>query len=220
VVEFALVAPLFVLLLFGVVEYSLINASVGTFNFAAKDAARYGAIIGKGAAPGPTAIDDYIVKNIIIPHVTGVVVAQMTQVEIFDSSESGGCQGGGNFPCPNEDIWQQTGGAWTSTSNTWPSSSRNDALANADYLGVRISYTYTYLTALFATTSPTINLIATSVQRIEPQEYGKRQSPTAPVWAWMRPPGWSSAPLAALAPVGVFKDWERRSVLAWVGGHA
>jgi hypothetical protein len=221
-VEFTLVAPLFLVLLFGVVEYSLINASVGTYNFAAKDAARYGAIIGKGAAPGPTAIDTYVVNSIIIPRVTGVVIAQMTKVEIYDASESGTCiVDTSTTPAAcKEDIFQQSGGAWASTSNSWPSASRNDALANADYFGVRISYTYTYLTAFFAVTSPTINLTATSVQRIEPQEYGKRQSPTAPVWAWNEPPGWASAPRMALAPLGAFVVWERRNLACWMGERA
>ena len=62
----------------------------------------------------------------------------------------------------------------------WPVSARNDQLISADYLGVRITYQYTYLTAFFATTSPQITLTAISVQRIEPQEYGMRPAP-APV---------------------------------------
>ena len=185
-VEFALVVPLFLMMLFGVVEFSLINASIGAFNFAAKDAARYGAIIGRGAAPGGN-VDQFMVDNIIVPRVSGVVVAQMTEVEIFDSSETGSCVGdaAAGVAC-QEDIWQNVGGAWSSTSNTWPPQNRNDALSNADYLGVRVSYTYTYLTAFFAITSPTINLQALSIERIEPQEYGDRHAPSQAT-AWIAP---------------------------------
>lgn len=205
-VEFALVAPLFLMLLFGVIEYSLINSSVGTFNFAAKDAAREGAIIGKGSVPTqptPTEVDSYMVNNIILPRVNGVVVAQASEIDIFQATETGACNGGST--CPYKDVWQPKNGVWTSISNKWPSSSRNDALANADYLGVRISYTYTYLTAFFAITSPTINLTATSVQRIEPQQYGQRHMPA--VWAWSAPPEWSDALLFVLAPLGVRAVW-------------
>ncbi len=173
-VEFALIAPLFFLLFFGIVEYSLINASIGAYNFAASDGARFGAILGKGAvsisSTQTVPTDQYLVNNIVLPHVSGVVVAQMTRVEIYNSDESGVCVT--TSGACQEDVWQRVSGAWASTSDTWPSSARNDQLANADYLGVKISYTYTYLTAFFAVSSPTIDLTATSIQRIEPQQYG------------------------------------------------
>ncbi len=221
-VEFALVAPLFLMLLFGVVEYSLINASVGAYNFAAKDAAREGAILGKGGAAGPggTTVDadTYIVNNLILPRLRGLVIAQMSKIEIFHASETGACitTGTGSSTACQEDIWLQSGGTWSSTSNNWPSSQRNDQLANADYIGVKISYSYTYLTALLAITTPQIYLTATSVQRIEPQEYGKRapQQVTALV---------TPKPGAGVLPSGSAQDILFESRQAYViisGGRA
>lgn len=204
-----MVAPLFFLLFFGIVEFSLINASIGAFNFAAKDAARFGAILGKSnVAVGNTIIptDQYIVMNVILPHVSGVVVAQMTKVEIYNSDESGVCVLVSGA-C-QEDIYQYTGGSWQSTSDTWQMSQRNDQLANADYLGVRISYTYTYLTALFAISSPTIYLQADSIQRIEPQQYGDRYDPGTQSWVSALP-GWS--PIAALFAPPTDVTWLRRA---------
>jgi hypothetical protein len=217
-VEFAMVAPLFFLLFFGIVEYSLINASIGAFNFAAKDGARFGAIIGKGAVIiGTTTYptDQYIVNNVILPHVSGVVIAQMTKVEIFDSTEDGACVLVAGA-C-QEDIFQQVSGTWTSTSDTWLSSSRNDQLANADYLGVRISYTYTYLTAFFAISSPTINLQAESIQRIEPQQFGDRYDPTTATWAAVSPGWWPFASVAGPFPGEV---WARNELERLTGGRA
>src|SRR5260221_4264663 len=46
IVEFAMVAPLFLLMLFGFIEFALIGASIAAFNFAAKDAARLGSYLG------------------------------------------------------------------------------------------------------------------------------------------------------------------------------
>src|SRR5258708_32877945 len=46
IVEFAMVAPLFFLMLFGFVEFALIGASIAACNFAAKDAARLGSYLG------------------------------------------------------------------------------------------------------------------------------------------------------------------------------
>jgi hypothetical protein len=172
-VEFALILPIFLLVFFGVVEYAFINASIGAFNFAAQDAARYGAIIG----PTDPNIDSAMLTQFITPHVSGIVMAQIVSVEIFHASETGGCSDGTQtFPCPQEDIYTTQSGVWT---NSWPVSSRNDQLITADYLGVRITYQYTYLTAFIATLSPTISLTAISVQRIEPQEYGMRPAPAS-----------------------------------------
>ncbi|HZC06199.1 MAG TPA: TadE family protein [Ktedonobacterales bacterium] len=185
-VEFALIAPLFLLLMFGVVEYSLINASIGAFNFAAKEGARNEAILGNGSPPQPynnVPLDQYVVNNVILPHVSGVVMATMSEVIVYQSDETGQCYGGGTVPnCAHQDILQNVSGTWKTTSNTW-TTARNTQLSNADYVGVYLAYSYTYLTAFFAVTSPTINLTATSVQRIEPQEYGyhKKDAPIAGV---------------------------------------
>lgn len=205
-VEFALIAPLFFLIIFGIIEFALINASIGTFNFAAKDAARTAAIIGSGAPPsssGTTDLDGYIVNDVILPRVNGVVAAKMNSVEFYRASESGACLSGAIPNCAQYDMWQLVGGTWTSTnqgsssSSTcpynassyppgaappgityWPAACRLDDLSDADYLGVRISFTYTYLTAFFATASPTVTLYAVSVQRVEPQQYGWHSSPS------------------------------------------
>jgi len=163
-IEFALILPLFVLLLFGVIEFALINASIGAFNFAAQDAARYGAISG----PNNVNSDSTMLTQSIQPRITGVVAAQLKTVEIFKANEDGSCYGGEAPPCVTEDSYSVQTGLWT---YNWPSSVRSDQLITGDYLGVRLTYTYTYITAFFATTSPTLTLSAVSVQRIEPQEY-------------------------------------------------
>lgn len=186
-VEFALVAPLFLLILFGVVEYALINASIGSFNFAAKEAARYEAIIGNGQPPKPfdtTPLDQYIANNVIAPQVAGVVMAQAQEIVVYKALETGGCSGTGTITgtaptCQYQAVLNRSGGTWTITSTNWIPTGRNDQLSNADYVGVFIEYQYTYLTAFFAIISPTITLSAISVQRIEPQQYGDRhQSPS------------------------------------------
>lgn len=210
-VEFALVAPLFLLILFGVVEYALINASVGAFNFAAKEAARYEAIRGNGTPPSPfTQIDQYIVNQVILPQVAGVVMAQTKAVVVYRSTETGGCFGSGSSTgslptCQFQDVLQPSGGSWVFTQQGWlvgGNPGRQDQLSNADYLGIFISYQYTYLTAFFAIASPTINLSATSVQRIEPQQFGDsgQSQPVAQVGGG--PPSASNPFSAALDLVG------------------
>lgn len=165
IVEFALILPIFLLLLFGIIEFALINASIGAFNFATQDAARYGAITG----PTDPTSDSTMLTTIILPRINQIVAAQLVSVEIFKANEDGSCYGGtGAFPCATEDSYNAQSQQW---SYGWPTSTRNDQLVVGDYLGVRITYTYTYVTAFFATISPVITLYAESVQRIEPQEY-------------------------------------------------
>lgn len=159
-VEFALVLPLFLLLIFAVVEYSLINSAIGSYNFAAKDAARYGAINGQSAD------DLYMLNNYVNPHVIGVVAAQPVEADIFEATESGVY----DPASANQDKWTYSKGAWTAGTQGWLPSSRNEQLVSQDYIGVRIVYNYTYVTAFFSSLGATITLTSMSVQRIEPQE--------------------------------------------------
>jgi Flp pilus assembly protein TadG len=172
-VEFAMVLPLLMLLIFGIIEFALINASIGAFNFATQDAARFAAIAGP---TDPTA-DATMLAQEILPHVNGIVAAQLQTVEVFKANEDGSCFGGTfSFPCPAQDdhFFTAQTSQWT---GQWTPDKRNDQLVTGDYLGVRISYVYTYITAFFATASPAVPLSAESIQRVEPQEYTKHQAP-------------------------------------------
>ena len=161
-VEFALVAPIFFLLLFGVIEFSVINTAIGIYNFAAKDAARLGAIRG----PTDANIDQEMV-SLIAGRVVGLPTAHIVRIEIYQSDETGA------YSSANEDVYDGSGNPIGSA--TWPYSARNDGAqsdtANEPYLGVRITYQYTYLTAFFSSAGATLTLTADAVDRIEPTEY-------------------------------------------------
>jgi hypothetical protein len=157
-VEFALVAPLFFMLIFGIIEFSLINASIGAFNFAAKDAARLGSLLGRSAANA----DSQMIAD-IQSHVLGLVPATIVEIEIFQSDEEG------DINTSVEDAYDGNGNAIGA--QTWPPYLRNDNLIDADYLGVRITYQYTYLTAFLAGSNSSLQLTALSIQRIEPADF-------------------------------------------------
>lgn len=172
-VEFALIIPLLLLLIFGIIEFALINASIGSFNFATQDAARFAAITG----PTDPNSDATMLAQVILPKVNGIVAAQLQTVEVFKANEDGSCFSGAfSFPCPaqSDHLYTASTGQWT---GQWTPAQRNDQLVTGDYLGVRITYVYTYITAFFATTSPSIQLSVQSIQRVEPQEYTKRHAP-------------------------------------------
>jgi Flp pilus assembly protein TadG len=177
-VEFALVAPLFFTLLFGVVEFSLIHTAIDVVNFATKDAARLGSLLGR---TDPT-VDMQMVTE-IRQRTAGIIVAHVTQIEVFKADVTGNpVISGGSIV---EYVYDVNGNNIGTTS--WPVNQRNDTLLNADYLGVRVSYTYTYLTGFIAGAGSTLALTATSVQRIEPQDYQ----------------GWYNAPQPSLTTVAM-----------------
>ena len=157
IVEFALVITPVLMMIFGIVEFSLITSSIGTFNFAAKDAARLGALLGRT----DSTVDQQMV-TIIRGHVAGMVAAKTVSIEIYRSDSTGAYS-------TTEDQYDINGNAIGPQS--WPPDARNDDLIDADYLGVRITFRYTYLTAFLSAGAPTLTLTASSVQRIEPQDF-------------------------------------------------
>lgn len=170
-VEFALVAPVFFLMFFGLIEFALINSSITSFNFAAKDAARIGSLLGR---TDPT-VDKQIVND-VIGRTGGLVVAKTSLIEVYRSDAAGSLPPSTN---PTENSYPPVTSAACSVCN-WAVASRNDSLLNADYLGVRVTYIYTYLTAFISGGASQLQLSALSVQRIEPQDYqGHRPQPPA-----------------------------------------
>lgn len=165
-VEFALVAPVFFLMFFGILEYALINSSIATFNFAADDAARIGSLLGR---TDPNA--DTQIVNDVIGRTGGLVVAKAQLIEVYRSDAAGSPPPSAN---PVENSYSPVTGSPCSVC-AWAVASRNDSLLNADYLGVRVTYAYTYLTAFISGGASQLQLTATSVQRIEPQDYQGRR---------------------------------------------
>ena len=211
IVEFAMIAPIFFALLFGLLEFALIGMSVATYNFAAKDGARVGSLLGRTRAD----VDFQIVQD-ISARSAGFVAAKMLKVEVFRSDQTGTLPTTGTPECvytppfnfavdasgtPTDPGWacgaQNCSG--TITGGTWPACSRNDTLLNADYLGVKITYQYTYLTSFASGGLSALTLSATSVQRIEPQDFQGENTRPRVVTALARPSaGVGSATLATI----------------------
>jgi Flp pilus assembly protein TadG len=166
-VEFALVAPLFFALIFGLIEFALIGLSISSYNLAAEEGARIGSVLGR---TDPT-VDQQIVAS-IRAHTVGIAAAQTVTIEVFKADVTGNAViNAGNIV---ENVYDSQGNIIGT--QFWPVDSRIDQLLTADYLGVRITYRYTYLTAFIAGGNANL-LTATSVQRIEPQDYQGRIIP-------------------------------------------
>jgi hypothetical protein len=214
-VEFALIFPMLLVVIFGTIELALILSSLGGFNFAARDGARLGSLLGRS---NPQADQDIV--TLVDSHVQGLVMAKGLEVDIFRAASDGNClnlpSGGGaevsvDDPSCAKNRFNMDGSLYLGSSIQWPVSARNDTLANADYLGVRILFRYTFITSFLnyycnppssCTTGNAgthLDLSATSVQRIEPLDFTHRQLPTSPLV--ISSPGGASggSPMTALA---------------------
>jgi hypothetical protein len=161
-------------------------ASLGSYNFAVREAARVGSVEGR---TNPNVDQDII--NAVTSRVQGLVMAQMTEIDIYKADPlDGSCYDSqsASWPVDNavcmKDLYYENGAGPAHSLCTaqsiyclWPPDVRNDSLANADYVGVRVLYKYTFLTSFFAAIGTVLNLSTTSVQRIEPQDYQGVQVP-------------------------------------------
>lgn len=192
-VEFALVLPLLMACVFGIIEYALINYSVGSADFAARDAARLGSILGRSASDA----DQQMIAD-IKAHMSGFVPVTIQSITIFKSNESG------SLNTAMSDAYDGSG-ALVGTVN-WGPDARNDSLVDADYLGVQIVYKYQFITAFLSGLGSGLQFTAVSVQRIEPLEYSgytpshaalaRANLPTGPAYSL---PAGTSPPVAPLA---------------------
>ena len=190
-VEFSLVVVPFFIIFFSTVEFALIMSSIGTYNFAARDAARLGSLLGR---TDPLA--DSEIVAVVRSHAQGLVMAKPLEVDIYRSSPDGYCLDSSSNPLDTtsspgvsvddvnctKNVYLIDGTVKGGTTILWPVNARNDTLLDADYLGVRVVYQYTYLTGFIASVGTPLNLSAISVQRIEPQDFqGWRANPRAGV---------------------------------------
>lgn len=111
-------------------------------------------------------VTDTLIVNLVKLRATGNVAATITRIEIYQSDVAGDYIIPGHSG-PIEDAYDGSGTLVGTAA--WSPGQRNDTLLNADYLGVRITYLYTYLTA-FISGASTLQLTASSVERIEPQD--------------------------------------------------
>jgi Flp pilus assembly protein TadG len=209
IVEFALITPVFFLVFFSIVEFALMTASIGSYNFAVREAARIGSIEG----PTDSGADGDIVSA-VQSHTQGLVMAKPQEVDIYDADPATGqclnvTSGGadvaaGDASC-REDVYTiAAGGTATQTVNNWPYSARNASEGEADYLGVRVGYQYTYLTGFVAGLGSGLSLSTFSVQRIEPvtnfAPHGTFPVTSRGAWArWLGPGAWCAPACTAVA---------------------
>ncbi len=162
-VEFALILPVFLLLLLVMLEFGLAFNHHLTLGYASREGARTGSALANGGVPScsagndPSGVDGQVIaalQRILKSPGSDVVMSRISQVRIYKASSTGAQIG--NFvntwtytPGAGPDIDESSGVDrldFTEGPVGWPACSRDDDIP--DSIGVQIKYTYLLTTPL------------------------------------------------------------------------
>jgi hypothetical protein len=185
VVEAAIVAPLFFLLVVAIIEGGLLFRTHLTATNASRDAAR------AASASDNRAYTDYEILQSVAKGTAGVSRADVVQIVVFLGTKAAGHKSAPQFTCDDIpavavpgfcnvysaadlDLTRTQFGAGTYTKDdTWSATSRDWNLggfgpdAGTDYLGVKVTLNHTSVTGVLGSTR---KLSSTTVMRLEPME--------------------------------------------------
>lgn len=179
IVEFALILPLLVLLVVGIVEFSLLLNARNTASFASRDGSMLAAEGGSRA--GTDCVVLKMIERDIVPPAS---VLRLTQVKVYWSDQNGDEIGSshnlytrsGSMTCDYGDGTSITV-PYTLTFAGYIEDVRCDVLAGCggthtslDTVGVEITYVHPWLTSFARITGGTsLTFIVTNTTRVEPQ---------------------------------------------------
>lgn len=162
-VEFAMVVPVFLLIILGILEFGFIFDQQITIGYATREGARSGAAFGAGNATTMPCAD--VDKNIIaaVQRVlkgpgSRVTLAPSTRIQIYKATSTGAVSGS------SVNTWAYTPGAgpsvdgqaldFTPTTVNWnacaPRKTDGTVGSPPDSIGVSMTYTYNFVTPLSA----------------------------------------------------------------------
>jgi Flp pilus assembly protein TadG len=160
-VEFAILIPVFMILLLGMVEFGFLFANHQGIEYATREGARTGSALGNGQAGQnglPVATTCTTIDNQVIAAVQRVITGKgslininnVTQIRIFGADTNG-------TPITGEiNVWTPGTGPMVDglalkfkwTSGSWNACTRNAGGLTPDAVGVDLAYTYKMVTPL------------------------------------------------------------------------
>ncbi len=157
-VELTLMVPIFLLILFGMLEFGFVFSHHLTLEYATREGARLGAALGAGSddAPcsgtSPEPVDWQImaaVQRVVTSPGSQISAANISQIRIYKSTSTGAETPGvvnvwvpGNGPTVDGDRL-----LFTPSSTGWSACGRNSG-GNPDSIGISLVYRYDYVTPL------------------------------------------------------------------------
>ena len=159
--EFALVVPVLLLLIMGVLDGALLMFSVGTARYADSEGSRVASQMGNAANT------DSLVVAVIQNSVGTTKLFDVTEVDIYKLDQDGN---GNLTPDPTYFNRYAIDGTPLISPEPWPPAKRNVGNRTSDFIGVTVKYTYTWKAGFFAPLGP-VKTTADSYVRLEPQSY-------------------------------------------------
>ena len=159
--EFALVVPVLMLLIFGVLDGGLLMFSVGTARYAAGEGSRLAASLGNAASA------DAQIVGAVRNTVSSTSLFQVDEVDIYKLNQDGN---GNLTPDPTFYNKYKLDGTPMLSPEPWPSATRNVGNGTSDFVGVTVNYTYNWKAGFFSPLGP-VKTNATVYIRLEPQSY-------------------------------------------------
>ena len=161
ITEFALVAPVLLFLMFGVLEMSLLLFVVGSARYASGEGAR------EASALGSASNTDTMAVQVIRAGPFGLsTLASVTEIDIYRLAQ----QANGTLTVDNTAYNRYRLDGSTIGTITWPPSARNVKQGQSDFLGLSIQFQYSWKTGRLLTQSG-LSLTQTTYIRLEPQDY-------------------------------------------------
>ena len=161
-VEFTMILPVFLLILFGMVEFGFVFTHNLTLEYATREGARTGAALADGGGNATTcaSIDPQIVaavQRVLKSPGSPIDISRVSQIQIWKAATPGGTPITGFV-----NTWTYTGAAtgpivdgqrldFTEQSQQWAPCTRDNG-SSPDSVGVSLVYTYRLVTPLAAVT--------------------------------------------------------------------
>lgn len=158
--EFALVVPVLLVLIMGVLDGGFLMFSVGTARYAAAEGSRVAAQLGNVSSA------DSQVLQTIRATVNGTQLFSVDEIDIYKMNQDAQ----GNLTQDPGHINRYALDGTAMGPLTYPPSGRNVGNGTSDFIGVTVKYTYTWKAGFFAPLGP-IKTTAISEVRLEPQSY-------------------------------------------------
>ena len=197
IVEFALVLPLFLLILLGMIEFGFIFTHDLTVEYATREGARAGSALdngggtlgcGVGQSPNWQTVDPLViaaVERVLASPGSQVVLPNVSRIVIYKANPATGANDQGM-----QDVWTYSAGAGPipaggtahldfvdssyPNGDAWQACSRTNATPNINSIGVSLTYTYHFQTPLaavesfFGGGSPTLTITDKTVMQLNP----------------------------------------------------
>ena len=170
-VEFTLIVPVFMVILFGMIEFGFVFTHDLTVEYATREGARAGSALDNGGgtlgcgtsqSPSWTTVDPLViaaVERVLQSPGSQVVISNVSQIVIYKANPTTGANDQGL-----QDVWTYSAGngpipqgstnhlnfvdSSYPNSDAWEACSRSNASPNIDSIGVSLTYHYAFQTPL------------------------------------------------------------------------